>query len=407
LAGCGDKEGGDQLGGDQDGAPGQNCEEELPAAEVVLTWVLTIDAQGEQPALTATAGSASGLELNWIYGTPLGGDARAGRIPLGQIPGDVTPLRLSGGSTDTERGWSAWAEAIESFDEACETDDVCAKLWRGGSLSRNGSLSLETEGGEVLASWRLSGVWPSALVTAGTGEGSIPELALVATVEEFSFRADSSRVLALFGTAPMSAPVPIAPESEDDEAWAAYGQAVQEFAAGYHAPRAAIDRLNDLAMLRQTNESDLEFLHRVADAPARFRVTIDGYEIAQFSELQGITTKVEVIDSFDSQLDRNTLRRPGGTKYGDIVLKRGVATDLSFYEWYTSGLAGPKALKSITVCLPPDGTTGTGCEAAAEIHRWNFTNGWPAKYDAAPLGSQANSLAIETVTITHEGVGRL
>jgi hypothetical protein len=33
---------------------------------------------------------------------------------------------------------------------------------------------------------------------------------------------------------------------------------------------------------------------------ARFSITIDGYEIASFSELQGITTEVEPVDFLES-----------------------------------------------------------------------------------------------------------
>jgi phage tail-like protein len=373
---------------------------------VDLSWVLTLDAEKGRPALSATASTASGLEITWTYGTPLADDVREGRLSVGQFPGDVTPLRLAAGSSETLRTWQAWADSIEGFHDSCGTDMECARLWKEGTLHRDGSLSLETQDGEVLATWRLVDTWPSALVTAGTGEGSIPELALVATVAEFSFGADSAKVLDLFGSAPRPVPVPNLPETEEPAEWDAYGEAVQGFAAGYHAPRGAIDRLNALVALRQQNQSDLDFLERFADEAPSFRLVIDGYELASFSELQGISTQVEVVDSlFEGEPDQSTLKRPGRTKYSNIVLKRGFTGDSSLFEWYASALAKPKTPKTITVCLPPGGSTVSGCAAAAEVKSWNFYNAWPARYEAttAAIGTQANAIAVEELVLTHEG----
>src|SRR5438309_1279543 len=56
---------------------------------------------------------------------------------------------------------------------------------------------------------------------------------------------------------------------------------------------------------------------------ARFSITIDGYEIAQFSELSGITTEVEAVKFMESS-DKEVITKqlPGQYKPATVVLKR-------------------------------------------------------------------------------------
>ena len=57
---------------------------------------------------------------------------------------------------------------------------------------------------------------------------------------------------------------------------------------------------------------------------ARFSITIDGYEIASFSELQGITTSVEVVDFVESSDKEVIIKKlPGRKNPPTLVLKRG------------------------------------------------------------------------------------
>src|ERR1700746_775856 len=79
-----------------------------------------------------------------------------------------------------------------------------------------------------------------------------------------------------------------------------------------------------------------------AIAASRFSVTVDGYEIAQFSELSGITTEVDVIDFMEnSATGANILKKlPGKRKPPTITLRRGKNSSLELWAWHEAIMRG-------------------------------------------------------------------
>src|SRR5947209_19829489 len=74
---------------------------------------------------------------------------------------------------------------------------------------------------------------------------------------------------------------------------------------------------------------------------ARFSITIDGYEIASFSELSGITTEVEPVDFMESSDKEVVLKKlPGRRKPPSIVLKRGKNSSMELWAWHEAVLKG-------------------------------------------------------------------
>ena len=68
---------------------------------------------------------------------------------------------------------------------------------------------------------------------------------------------------------------------------------------------------------------------------ARFSITIDGYEIASFSELQGITTSVEVVDFVESSDKEIIIKKlPGRKNPPTLVLKRGKNSGMELWGWH-------------------------------------------------------------------------
>src|SRR5687768_5976700 len=74
---------------------------------------------------------------------------------------------------------------------------------------------------------------------------------------------------------------------------------------------------------------------------ARFSLTVDGYEIAQFSELTGITTEIDVVDFMESSDKENILKKlPGKRKPPTIILKRGKNASMELWAWHESVIQG-------------------------------------------------------------------
>jgi phage tail-like protein len=41
-----------------------------------------------------------------------------------------------------------------------------------------------------------------------------------------------------------------------------------------------------------------------------------------------------------------------------------------------------------------------------EVVRWNFVRAWPSRWEGPAFSAKGNDLAIETLVLAHEGVGR-
>lgn len=131
-----------------------------------------------------------------------------------------------------------------------------------------------------------------------------------------------------------------------------------------------------------------------------YQVEIDGITLAQFQEVSGISIERQVIEH------RATLpggaevikKEPGPVKYGDITLKRGMTDDDQLYKWIDEVVKGQlDAARRNGSIVQYDTQFG-------EVNRWNFTNGWPSKWEAPSHKANANEIAVESVTITVEKI---
>lgn len=142
-----------------------------------------------------------------------------------------------------------------------------------------------------------------------------------------------------------------------------------------------------------------------ADKPARagnyhFLVEIDGMVVGQFVSVSGLSVEQEVIEFREGGDPGVTRKIPGPVKYGNITLKRGV-TDIDddyFSNWIRVSFDPAGAVDR------RDGTLILVDQRGREVSRWNFTNGWPSKWDGPTLGGSSNEIATEEITITVEKI---
>src|SRR3954447_5127985 len=135
---------------------------------------------------------------------------------------------------------------------------------------------------------------------------------------------------------------------------------------------------------------------------ARFSITIDGYEIASFSELQGITTEVEAVDFLEST-DREVVfkKLPGKRKPPTVVLKRGKNNSMELWAWHEAVLLGDivAARKSCSLVMYNyDGKP---------VARYHMEHAWPAKLEIGALKAGASEVLMETVTLVCERIQRV
>lgn len=142
----------------------------------------------------------------------------------------------------------------------------------------------------------------------------------------------------------------------------------------------------------------------MADYPLgrfRYKVEIEGIEVAGFSEVTGIDASVGMIEYREGDMVQTPMKYPGLLKYGNITLKKGIISgDKNIYDWMMTGLTGSAEMtrKTVTIfLLGPDGTSKAS---------WRAINAWPVKYTGPDLNATSSEVAVETLEIAHEGLTR-
>jgi phage tail-like protein len=131
-----------------------------------------------------------------------------------------------------------------------------------------------------------------------------------------------------------------------------------------------------------------------------FTVSIDGVPVASFAECILPSATIEVIEYREGADEvSNVHKLPGLVKYGDLILKRGMAgppTGSALWDWFSTFVDGTGTPKSLTVTLMDS--------KRVPAFTWSFTNAWPVKYESPVLNGRTSALAIETLEIAVEGM---
>jgi phage tail-like protein len=126
-----------------------------------------------------------------------------------------------------------------------------------------------------------------------------------------------------------------------------------------------------------------------------FLVEIAGVQAASFTECVLPVASIEVIEYREgADVMDNIHKLPGLVRYGNLVLKRGLANSMALWDWFSSFATGTGTKALVTVTLLDSGRV--------PVIRWGFKNAWPVKYESPLLGGKTNALAIETLELAVE-----
>ena len=137
-------------------------------------------------------------------------------------------------------------------------------------------------------------------------------------------------------------------------------------------------------------------------AVTRFLISIDGSEIATFSELVGITTEVEPVDYLESA-DREAVSKKalGRVKPPTIVLRRGQTAGMELWAWHEAVVSGNVAVARKNCSLTMFNVQGK------PVARFFLANAWPSKLEISALKAGASSTLLETLTLVCERLQRV
>jgi phage tail-like protein len=130
-------------------------------------------------------------------------------------------------------------------------------------------------------------------------------------------------------------------------------------------------------------------------------VEVEGVVVATFSECSGLSIETEVHEYRAGGQNTYMLKFPGPTKYGNLVLKRGITDNTKLWDWYLqivqAGQQGQNLRKSITVML-------YDYRSESPVRRWQFIRAFPVKWTGPELRADQGAMAIETLEFAHEGL---
>jgi len=91
---------------------------------------------------------------------------------------------------------------------------------------------------------------------------------------------------------------------------------------------------------------------------ARFEISIDTHSIAQFSELSGISSAIDVVDFIQSDGKENILKKlPGKRTPPTVTLKRGMTKNIEMAAWHELVVLGDVAAARKSCSLTMFNTT--------------------------------------------------
>jgi phage tail-like protein len=136
---------------------------------------------------------------------------------------------------------------------------------------------------------------------------------------------------------------------------------------------------------------------------AHFQISV-GKVKGYFTEVSGLGSETEVIEHkiMSEGVKEPLIRKvPGRLKWGDIVLKRGITSNLDFYDWRKQVEQGDVDGARL------DGTIIMFDNTFKPVAEWTFNKGWPSKISGPSLQSDGNAIGVEELTIVHEGIKRV
>jgi len=128
-----------------------------------------------------------------------------------------------------------------------------------------------------------------------------------------------------------------------------------------------------------------------------FRVEIDNSTVAGFRECSGLTLNTDPVDYREgTDVPLSVRKLTGLRKFTNITLKRGYTDNTELWKWYKNVLNGVTDRRNGSIVLQD--------EEHKDVLRWNFENGWIAKWEGPTMNATSNDVAIESIEIVHERV---
>jgi phage tail-like protein len=133
-----------------------------------------------------------------------------------------------------------------------------------------------------------------------------------------------------------------------------------------------------------------------------FKLEIGGIARAGFNEVTIAAATTDPIEHRTGEQEAHLQKIPGLTKFGNITLKYGMTDSTDLDEWRQQVVDGDPAeqVRKDVFILALD---GHGDEKA----RLHVIRAWPNEVKYSDFSSKGNDVALQSVTLVHEGITRV
>lgn len=137
-----------------------------------------------------------------------------------------------------------------------------------------------------------------------------------------------------------------------------------------------------------------------------FKVEITDITEVSFMEVGGLTMETAVEELTEGGENRFSHRLPGRSKFGNLVLKRGmIAGDSKLAGWVEDAIINhlytPKTV-SVSLLKPSSGNNGPEV-----LRQWQFERAFPVKWVVSDFKSTDNNIVIETFELSYQYFKRI
>lgn len=129
----------------------------------------------------------------------------------------------------------------------------------------------------------------------------------------------------------------------------------------------------------------------------RFYVEMESQITASFSECSGLGVTVKRDTQREGGVNDQQRILLGQAEFTDVTLKRGMTNDLTFWNWLNQILSETKKeRRNLNILLFN--------QAGETMQSWTLIGAIPVGWKAPALQANADSVAIEELTIAYEGL---
>lgn len=129
----------------------------------------------------------------------------------------------------------------------------------------------------------------------------------------------------------------------------------------------------------------------------KFRIEIEGVTQGAFAACDGLEASIDIV-TFNDGDDMLQRKRPGRTRYANIVLRRGLTTSTELWDWFKAAANGQIERKAGSVIVCND--------AGQEVFRYNFFEGWPCRWKSLELDAATPAALVEEIEMAVEKIER-